>query len=215
MLYNRTLIIAPHPDDEVLGCGGLISRSVRENKQVFVAYATCADDVRHSELVESCKFLGVTDFAIYSASRIWLDILPVNNLVSWVESLVNSWTPDCILFPTPTGFHQEHRAMALATLAALRPSGGTGRCRPSTMAVYEEPFDSWTDDGNQFRPTMYVSLEQQDIDNKCQAMHLHKSQDRPSPSERSEDAIRALAALRGAQCGHSFAEAYEIRMLLR
>ena len=109
---------------------------------------------------------------------------------------------------------QDHRTMSHAAMAALRPNGGTFTYRPPIVAVYEEPSDYWTLETEQHHPILYVTLDQVDIDRKCEAMRNHFSQDRPHPSERSIEALRALATLRGAQAGVPQAEAYEVRRWL-
>ena len=215
MLYERTLIIAPHPDDDILGCGGLMSKVDRHGGSVHVAVACVANDVRRNELQSACDFLGVEDITVfYDKPDFWLDSLPLNELVNKVESVIQSYKPSAVLIPEPMGFHQEHRAVAGATMAALRPQGGTGRWMPPFTAVYEEPSDVWTLSTDAHRPTWFVELSAIDLERKIAAMDLHVSQVRPEPSERSSMAISALAMLRGSQAGFKYAEAYEVRRCL-
>ena len=215
MLYGQTLIIAPHPDDEVLGCGGYMAKAQRSGFAVHLAVATTNNsEVRLQELDKCAKHFNLASTTMfYPNASFWLDSIPNADLVRYIERCIETTHPICIMLPHPDSFHQEHRAVSQATFAALRPSGGTGRWRPSVVALYEAPFDSWTLTGSQFRPTMYVALNQHDLDKKIQGMAIHASQDRPAPSERSSDAIRGLAGLRGAQCGEKWAEAYELRFL--
>jgi len=215
MLSGRTLIIAPHPDDEVLGCGGFMSKSKRLGGEVHLAVATTNNnEVRLRELDKCCEFFGVKSLTMfYPNSSFWLDAIPNADLVRHVERCIETVRPVNIFYPTYDSFHQEHRAVSTAVTAAIRPSGATGRWRPSLAAIYEAPFDSWTLSGSQIKPTLYFELNQHDIDNKVEGMNIHASQTRPSPSERSTESIMGLAALRGAQSGTKWAEAYELRLL--
>lgn len=214
-LPENVLILAPHPDDEVLGCGGLMSKMKSLGGKVTVAVATTNNsEKRLSELAEACEHFGVDDLTMfYPNSSFWMDAIPSADLVRHVERALDDYEPDAVLIPYASTFHQEHRALSHAALAAMRPSGATGRHRPNMIAMYEEPFDSWTIESTQFRPTFYIPLSAEDIDNKVIGMEIHASQARPAPSERSAEAIRSLAAYRGSQCGSNYAEAYEIRYL--
>ncbi len=213
MTFERTLIIAPHPDDEVLGCGGFMSRAQREGWEVHLAVATTNNsEVRLAELEDCCEHFGVASMTMfYPNASFWLDAIPSADLVRHVERCVESVRPSCVMLPPSQSFHQEHRAVSESALAALRPSGATGRWSPELVLCYEAPFDSWTTTGEQFRPTMYFALTEDDVESKVHGMRIHASQERPVPSERSSQAITGLAMLRGGQCGHAYAEAYEVR----
>jgi LmbE family N-acetylglucosaminyl deacetylase len=209
MQFQDVLIVSPHPDDETIGCGGLISRTIREGGNVTVVCVTCPTDERHKELEAALAVLGGAQLEILTKFPTrWLDDRPLVDLVRPLEKIIDFLTPDLILFPNPQHFHQEHRAAAHATLAATRPSGATGRWRPPICAIYEEIGDYWSCSPTNWQPNVFVALGHEDIDNKCRAMACHKSQDRPVPSERSTEALQSLARLRGAQAGFDFAEAY-------
>lgn len=216
MQFRRALIIAPHPDDEILGCGGFMSFAKAQGIDVHLAVATTNNsEVRLAELDSVCRYFWVKSSTMfYPNTAFWLDAIPLADLVRHVERCVESVQPDVVFAPTPDSFHQEHRAVSQAVLAALRPSGATGRHAPSVVAFYEAPFDSWTVSGSGFRPNSYLPLTADQVDDKVHGMTLHASQVRPKPSERSEEAIRALAALRGSQVGAEYAEAYEVRRWL-
>ena len=218
-LPKRVMVLAPHPDDEIIGTGGLLSRLAREKSDALVVYGSMPNDVRRAEAVHGLSILddfdGRIDYEhLYFDTDGDLDMKPMKELVTDIEEHIQRFTPDMVIMPEPGGFHQDHRAIAEAAIAALRPNGGTFNYRPPIVAVYEEPSDYWTLETEQHHPILYVSLTDEDIERKCQAMKSHISQDRPHPSERSVEAIRALATLRGAQAGVHLAEAYEVRRWL-
>jgi LmbE family N-acetylglucosaminyl deacetylase len=225
MIYNKSLlpkrvmVLAPHPDDEVLGAGGLLSRLAREKSDALVIYGSMPNDTRMMEAKTGLSVLD--DFSeridyeyLYSETDGDLDQFPMKTLITDIETYIQRFMPDLVIMPEPGGFHQDHRAISQAAIAALRPNGGTFNFRPPIVAVYEEPSDYWTLETEQHHPILYVTLTDEDIERKCQAMRSHISQDRPHPSERSVEAIRALAVLRGAQAGVHLAEAYEVRRWL-
>jgi len=222
MIYNnsllpkRVMVLAPHPDDEILGAGGLLSRLSREKSDALVIYGSMPNETRRQEAVQGLSILDDWDGRInyeylYEDTDGDLDQLPMKRIVTDIEDHIQKFLPDLVIMPEPGGFHQDHRAIAQGALAALRPNGGTFNFRPPIVAVYEEPSDYWTLETEQHHPILYVTLTGEDIERKCQAMKSHLTQDRPHPSERSVEAIRALATLRGAQAGVHLAEAYEVR----
>ena len=213
------MVLAPHPDDEVLGAGGLLSRLAREKSDALVIYGSMPNDTRMMEAKTGLSVLD--DFSeridyeyLYAETDGDLDTFPMKTLVTDIENYIQRFMPDLVIMPEPGGFHQDHRAISQAAIAALRPNGGTFNFRPPIVAVYEEPSDYWTLETEQHHPILYVTLTDEDIERKCQAMRSHISQDRPHPSERSVEAIQALAVLRGAQAGVHLAEAYEVRRWL-
>lgn len=211
--FKRLMVLAPHPDDEAIGCGGTINRVVRDGGEAAVLYGTVPDAVRLAEAEAACNLLGAEMMAFSTHPSKQLDEYPMPNLVAFIEDAIQRWRPTALVLPHPDGFHHEHRAMAEAGVAATRPNGATGRHRPPVVAVYEEPFDCWvlTSTQTQFSPSLYVELEDADIAAKCAAMDAHASQVRPSPSERSTQALLSMAGLRGAQAGARYAEAFELR----
>jgi LmbE family N-acetylglucosaminyl deacetylase len=218
-LPKRVMVLAPHPDDEILGAGGLLSRLAREKSDALVIYGSMPNETRKLEAIQGLSVLddwdGRIDYEyLYENTDGDLDQMPMKRLITDIEDHVQRFTPDMVIMPEPGGFHQDHRAISQAALAALRPNGGTFNFRPPIVAVYEEPSDYWTLETEQHHPILYVTLSEVDIERKCQAMRAHFSQDRPHPSERSIEAIRALAVLRGAQAGVPLAEAYEVRRWL-
>jgi len=226
MMYNKSLlpkrvmVLAPHADDEVLGAGGLLSRLVREQGEALVVYGNFPTDTRMREAMNGLAVLADFeeridyDFLPFENMDCELDKLPLKRIITEIEDRVQRFRPDLVIMPEPGGFNQDHRAISEAALAALRPNGGTFNFRPPMVAVYEEPSDYWTLETEQHHPILYVTLTDEDLERKCQAMRAHISQDRPHPSERGVEAIKALAVLRGAQAGVPLAEAFEVRRWL-
>jgi LmbE family N-acetylglucosaminyl deacetylase len=213
MLINNLMVVAPHPDDETIGAGGLISKVNRQGGKVTVVCVTCPNDTRASELATAVDMLGGADLRILTQFPTrWLDDRPLVDLVRPMENILDEIRPTALVMPSPMSFHQEHRATANAVLAATRPSGSTGRHRPDLIACYEEIPDYWSLTGDSPRVNWFVELSGDMLADKTSAMKAHQSQDRPSPSERSYHALHSLATMRGAQAGTQYAEAYEVRL---
>lgn len=224
---QRVLVVAPHPDDEALGCGGLISRVKRAGGQVFVLYMTIADIRDYSAAGFSTAEQRRREFencAAYFALDGWHLAMPGTNynlrlddvaraeLIDLLERpghplALPTLEPTVVLTPDATSYNQDHRAVAHAVISALRPGPSTFRHQPLLVLAYEQVADSWTSDPPPPR-NFYVELTDEDLDRKIAALKLHTSQWREHPHTRSEPALRGLAALRGAQSGYRYAEAF-------
>ncbi|PKV79526.1 LmbE family N-acetylglucosaminyl deacetylase [Nocardia fluminea] len=227
---QRALVIAPHPDDEVIGCGGLISRIKREGGQVHVLYAVVDDLIEYSKAGHSStaqRLAEITRVAEFFPLDAWqpglvgqgatlrLDTMAQTEIVDLLEGrpthqmALPVLRPTVVLSPEITSYNQDHAAIARATLTALRPGPDASRWQPPLVLAYEEPADGWS--GATVAAAsrnFFVELTADDLDRKIAALKLHGSQWREHPHTRSEDALRGLAAVRGAQSGFAYAEAF-------
>lgn len=208
---STILVLAPHADDETLGCGGLLHRAHEAGLRTQVlVMAVDGDEAeraqREKELALACGHLGVDEAEVlfrmdrlpYADDR-WIDLL---------ESHVQRIQPTVLCLPFFGAYHQEHRATAAVAMSVTRPLASTARYRPPTVLAFEELSDCWSAFPAP-QPRWYVELDEVDLDAKCAALAAHGSQFDEEFGSRSVRSIRALAALRGAQVGVPFAEAYE------
>jgi LmbE family N-acetylglucosaminyl deacetylase len=209
MIPANLLVLAPHADDEVIGAGGIIAKVLRAGSKATVAVANSYSHTRMSEARAAGIAMGGASVTDLGFADQWLTDVPRDRVVTRIEHLVDIVRPDCVLLPDPQSAHQEHRAVAEAAMAAMRPSGGTDAYRPSVVACYEQAADVWRLSEPR-HPTWFVELHLDEVRRKMAAMKAHASQERPWPSERSEDALCNLARLRGAQAGVDWAEAFAI-----
>ncbi|MFJ4653827.1 PIG-L deacetylase family protein [Nocardia sp. NPDC088792] len=226
---QRVLIIAPHPDDEAIGCGGLISRVKRAGGQAFVLWGTIADirdfsatgqstsDQRRREMQAAQAFwpLDGCHLAFSGAHyNLRLDTVAVTELIELMERgdhplSLTTLQPTIVAIPDPRSYNQDHAALGGAAVSALRPGPNTYRHQPELVLVYEEVGDLWNADQLTAPRNFFVELDGADISRKIAGLRVHRSQWRDHPHTRSEEALRGLAAVRGAQSGHLWAEAYQ------
>jgi len=200
-MNNTKLVIAPHVDDDILGCGGII------DKNTIILY--CGIDEtgipNRPDFKERIK--EANDVKDYLKSEYILLDNKVNNykiqnLIGQIESVINDLRPDEVYIPHPS-YNQDHKAVYDASLIALRPHDINFFV--STVLVYEQPhLVLWDNTGNTFKPNYFQRI---DVEKKITAYKLMKTQVR---SFRSPETIRALALLRGKQSNFNFAEAFEI-----
>jgi N-acetylglucosamine malate deacetylase 1 len=215
---KHVLVVAPHPDDEVLGCGGTIARLAAAGERVTVAIATKgtplypAAQVRQvrSEAQEANRLLGVHKLQFMDLPVTTLHLMPEHRLNAAFMKLVQSVKPDCVFTPFPGDRHQDHREIFDAMMVALRPDGR--RHRVGRVACYETVSEThWAAAGVEptFEPNWYVDISGS-LEMKLAAMRAYASQLAEGIPARSLEAIEALARFRGSVAGMGAAEAFQL-----
>ena len=131
---ERFLVIAPHPDDDAIGCGGLILKALSLGKAVRICYLSLPSDnapsakERLAEVKDSLRIFGVTEYSINE--REFPDT--TKEVRSIIEPELEKWKPDCVLVPSPMENHKQHLMAFKGYLEALRNS----QCHAAT-ALYE------------------------------------------------------------------------------
>jgi N-acetylglucosamine malate deacetylase 1 len=215
----NVLILAPHADDEILGCGGVIRRHVIANDHVTVVVLTNASkgapDLFTPESIEAIRAearaanscLGVQSLIFADFPAPCLDQFPAFRLAEAIRALLVEARADTIYIPFHADLHVDHGRVHHAALVAARPTPGQTVRRIYCYETLSETEWAAPCANNAFLPVRYVDIEGQ-LDAKLAAMNAYASQLRPFPHPRSSEAIRALAMLRGSQCGRRAAEAF-------
>lgn len=210
------LIVAPHPDDEVLGCGGTIARLADAGAEIHIAIATAGRAPRFSdeqaasvqaEARAAHDALGVAQTHWLGAPAAELDSFPHADLNRAIGGLVTELAPTTIFAPHPGDIHLDHQLSFLSTLVASRPHQDS---YPRRIFAYETLSETnwnapYLTPG--FHPQLFVDISDT-LERKLDAFALFASQQRPAPHERSVAALRALATLRGATIHRPAAEAF-------
>ncbi|WP_049571047.1 PIG-L deacetylase family protein [Nocardiopsis sp. SBT366] len=225
---ERLLVYSPHPDDETLGCGGLMHKAKRAGAEVFVQFLTVGDtadqsvkgfstaEERHTEIKKVSEHFRWDDWHMAlpgDEHHLRLDSVPRVDLTRLIERdsplSVAALRPTVVLVPHHTSYNQDHQAVAEAVHTALRPSNNGLRHHPRMVLSYEEAADQWRFEpvGS---PNLIVELDEQDLEAKLQAMELYGSQSHEHPHTRSELTLRSLAVLRGMQAGVALGEGYHV-----
>ena len=217
----NALIIAPHPDDEVLGCGGTIRRLANEGHRVTVAIVTRGweplfareqvDQVRR-EALQAAERLGVADLRFMDLPVTRLKDLPAHEINRAFGDLVASAAPEWVFLPFPGDRHEDHRQAYLAASVALRPNASTATAL--TVACYETPSEThWHGPGAEprFDPNWHIDISGT-LAVKLQALGCYQSQvsGESIPLARRPESVDHLARWRGANMGLAAAEAFAI-----
>lgn len=217
-MYENILIIAPHADDEILGCGGVISKYKKMKKKVFVAIMTNAskgDSMLFSkktikkirtECISANKKLGVDKVYFFDFPAPRLDQYPLYKISREIFKLIKNIKCDTVFLPFHGDIHSDHKSIFDASLVALRPLE-----KNSVKNIFCYETLSETEWGlDKFVPNYYEVLSDYDIKNKILAFKEYKSQIKIDFHPRSLNGIKNLAKFRGNNISTKYAEAFKI-----
>lgn len=222
------LVIAAHPDDEVLGCGGTIARLSRESQDIYLfilgegitsRYGQRQDadqmellDLR-SRSQQVAKLLGAKDLFLYDLPDNRFDTLPLLDLTKIIEEIIKKVQPQIIYTHHGGDLNLDHSLTFRATLTATRPMTGSP---VKEIYTFEVPSSTEWAFGRlgSFNPNVFVDVNAT-IETKLQGMAVYQSELRPYPHPRSPEAIRAISRRWGSVAGCEFAEAFELIRSLR
>lgn len=212
---TTVLAIAPHPDDETLGCGGTLLRHRADGDTVhwLVASAMPADGPwpeerrqrREREITAVTAHYGFASVQRLDFPAARLDTVPAADLVAAMAAAMAPLQPETIYLPFRGDAHSDHAAVFDAAAACTKWFRYPSIRR---VRVYETPSETGFGLGSDvFHPNLFSDITPH-LDSKLAAMRLYEGEMGTFPFPRSEEAIRALAALRGSQCGRNAAEAF-------
>jgi len=210
------LVIAPHMDDEVLGCGGVIARHVDQGDDVKVCVVCnrAYDRVYDSDAIQIEKNGTRKAQKILGYSHLYHLDLPDEQLYSHlqevleaIEKIVKEVTPNTVYTCHSGDLHQDHRTVAHASNIALRAIAAPYASRVLAYEVHSSTEQTFPGLAEGFRPNVFVDIAEQ-LERKLAAIAAYERESRAFPHPRSEEMLRAWAHARGTQCGRSAAEAF-------
>jgi len=218
---NKILILAAHPDDEVLGCGGTIVKSIFKGDVVQVTFlgegSTCRfEDPTTKEASESIQErndwavnaiskLGVQKFEFNNLPCGRLDQIPIIEINKIIEKEIDKFRPDVVFTHSESDSNNDHQIVFRSSIMATRPSGNH---IVKKLYSYEVLSSSEWGFKKPFQPNFFVSLSDFELEKKCEALECYKTEMRTFPFPRSLEGVRNQAIMRGMQSGVKFAEAF-------
>ncbi|EWY42510.1 GlcNAc-PI de-N-acetylase [Skermanella stibiiresistens SB22] len=214
---SRVLAVAPHPDDETLGCGGALLRHRAEGDSIhwlIVTEMTPGPGVpaerlaaRRGEIDAVASHYGFNDVHGLGFPTARLDTVPRAELVGRIGEVVRAIGADTLYLPFRGDIHSDHAVVfdACAACAKWFRQPTVRRVR-----VYETPSETEFQIAPgmpAFQPNLFIDITPH-LDGKIAAMRFYESEMAEFPFPRSETTIRALAAFRGGTAGCAAAEAF-------
>jgi N-acetylglucosamine malate deacetylase 1 len=212
----RILVIAAHPDDEVLGAGGTIAKHARQGDEVYLCVITRAYapdwpeeniKLRRQEVLAVSEALGIKKVHFLDYPTVKLDTIPQKDLNESILKCILEVQPQVVYTTHRGDMNKDHRLVFESTMVAVRPTPGS-----SVKKVLCYELLSSTEWGNPFienafTPNVYVDITDT-LEVKLNAMSLYKTELKEYPHPRSLEAISALAKVRGSSAGVGAAEAF-------
>lgn len=223
-MSQKFLVIAAHPDDEVLGCGGTITRLVREGNEVHIVILANGLTSRakfeeskspellkqhHQRAQQAGSLMGASSVQVLGFPDQKLDAMPLLEITQAIEREIERIQPDTIFTQHGGDLNQDHVLTYRATLTATRPmAGGCVRC----VYAYEVPSSTeWSFQrfAPHFQPSVFFDIADT-LEVKIAAMQVYESEVRDFPHPRSPRALQAIAHRWGSVVGLDAAEAFEL-----
>lgn len=214
----RLLVVAPHPDDEILGCGGTLLRRKAEGAELGWLIVTSMSvqsgweravvERRDAEIARVTQAVGFSRVFKLGLPPAQLDRVPMSDLVAAVSAVFEEFKPEEVYLPHREDVHTDHRIVFDAAAACSKWFRYPSVRRVLTYETLSET-EFGLSSGGTFSPNFFVDVSGY-LDRKLDIMAIYESEVGEFPFPRSLEAIRALAALRGAASGFRAAEAFQL-----
>ena len=223
------LVVAAHPDDEILGCGATMARLAGEGQHVHIAIVGEGITSRHSDRrnadskalqelhqqsEKAASTVGAKEVVLFKLPDNRLDTVPLLDIVKLIETLVEKLKPAVIYTHHPGDLNADHGIVHRATLIATRPMSGSP---VRDVFAFEVPSSTeWAFQKVEpaFRPNVFVDVSKT-LNAKIAAMACYESESRPFPHPRSPEALHAIAKRWGSVVGCGAAESFELVRSIR
>lgn len=221
LLPMKTLVVAPHPDDELLGCGGTLLRRVAESGTVGWLLMTAITvekgwsseriEQRAIEINQVRKGLHIDPSHLYALNfpTAELDCASMTTLVGQISDVFSVFEPNEVFLPHPSDVHSDHRVTFEAASACTKWFRYPSVKRVMTYETLSETEFGLNPVEKAFQPNLFVNISEQ-LEEKISLLEIYRSELGEHPFPRSLEAVKSLALLRGSQMGAKAAEAFQV-----
>ncbi|MDY7034795.1 MAG: PIG-L family deacetylase [Thermodesulfobacteriota bacterium] len=221
----NVLVIAAHPDDEVLGCGGTIARHAYNGDQVFIAilaegmmarsgikdnksYRVEQKKLRENSL-NAASILGAKDIIHYDFPDNRMDSIDLLDVIKVVEECIDKFKPEIIYTHYTGDLNIDHSIVAKAVITSTRPLPVNPLLEVYAFEVLSSTEWAFSSGVEYFRPNYFIGIDDF-LDKKIEAISIYQTEINQFPHPRSIEAIKNLAFRRGSQAGLKAAEAFTL-----
>lgn len=217
---KEALVVAAHPDDELLGPGAYVASLADDGylvKLVVMAEGATSRNLPDAKSIEevtklrqACKeaaaIIGFSSVVFLGFPDNRMDDVGLLDVISALQDAIGAFQPSIILTHSASDLNVDHRVTFDAVTTVFRPLPGT----PSRRVLAFETLSSteWRFTGDGFRPNFYVEVLADHLERKVRALSLYDGELRDPPHPRSLSNVEALARLRGSVIGVEYAEAF-------
>jgi LmbE family N-acetylglucosaminyl deacetylase len=213
------MVVAPHCDDETLGCGGTLLRHAADGDHVHwvIVTSACPESGYSAEETAAERAL-VTSVALafnfksthcLNLKPSFLDNIPLSNVIAALRKVIDQVRPEIIYLPHGGDVHSDHGIVARAVVSSAKWFRNRSVRRMLAYETLSETEFGIAHGDGRFAPNVFVDITPF-LDKKIEIFAKYKSEVGAFPFPRSEEALRALAALRGSTSGVAAAEAFTL-----
>lgn len=223
------LVLAAHPDDEVLGCGGTVARLVNEGAEAYavilgegitsrsgISAATAKKELTalHKKTRESARIIGITETCCHNLPDNRFDTVALLDIVKIIENEIDRVRPDIIFTHHGGDLNIDHAQVFRAVLTATRPMRGTPVREIFSFSIPSSTDWAFCHFSPHWKPDTFFDISET-LETKIRALEAYDSEMRGSPHPRSYDNVRNTAYECGAVTGTQAAEAFELIRALK
>lgn len=216
---SKVLVIAPHPDDEVLGCGGTIKKHIEDGDEACLCVITRPLEKdwsreyienKDKEIKASNDFLGFKEVKFLDLPSLRLDEVPKKDLNDGISEFIDGVKPDILFVPFFGDINHDHKIVFEACMVAARFKPGI--FIKKILAYEVSPTTEQGGISAESKKDIFLPNYFEDVSSfleaKKKAMEFYKSELKEFPHPRSLEGIEILARKRGTECGLKAAEAF-------
>ena len=224
--HKKVLVVAAHPDDEILGCGGTIRKFTKKGAKVKILFISDGETSRKIKNEKRNQKINLRKKAAIKAASILkadkpifldypdnqLDKFPLLKYVKELEKIIFKFKPDLIFTHSYSDLNIDHKITNNAVITATRPIGKFVK----TILFFEIPSSTewnFTNDKKYFRPNLYCNINDT-VKSKVEALKQYKSELRKWPHPRSLKAINLSLKKNGSVIGCNYAEAFVVGRII-
>ena len=215
----KIIVIASHPDDETLGCGGTLLKQKNNGNAIYWLIVTSMKiqggftkeiiQQRKKEIEIISSMYGFEEIYNLDFSTMQLDKIPFIKLIESISNVFRQVKPDMVFLPFKGDVHTDHQVVFKAAYSCTKNFRYPSIRKILMMETMSETEFSPSLREDSFIPNMFVDITDF-IERKIEIMNIYKSEFSDHPFPRSEKNIRALATFRGATAGCEYAESFMI-----
>lgn len=218
-MQDKVLVVAPHPDDETLGCGGTLLKHKNSEDKIYWMIVTniqsedgwSKEEVqkRQKEIQKVAEMYGFERIFKLDFPTTMLDVIPYNDLVSKVSDAVKEVEPSIVYLPNRSDIHTDHQVTFRSGISCCKNFRVPSIKRILMYECLSETEFAPASGDSVFTPNGFVDITPF-FDKKIEIMKIYDSEIGNSPFPRSLEIIECLAKIRGSRIGKKYAEAFSI-----
>ncbi len=211
----KVMVISPHPDDETLGAGGTLLKMKAEGHQIYwlnitnmkpeYGYKPERIAERNAEIKKVQELYGVDGFYNLELEPAGVDKIDLGKFIPMLKEVLEEVKPEVLLLPYQHDVHSDHRVIFEAAYSCTKSFRAPYLKTVLAMEILSETDQAMQENG--FVPNVFVDVTEY-IDKKIEIMNTYESEITAPPFPRNAEAIKGLAAYRGATAYYNYAEAF-------